>query len=70
MGVQSEGFRDEGGEESRVELSVEEGKVLPRLAHEGALVGSDLELGEGLKVVGHLTCYSGIFTHGAIRSPY
>lgn len=69
VSVQGEGFWDEWGEEGRVEFSVEEGEVLPGLAHEGALVGPDLELGEGLKVVDHLSCYSGILTHGAIHAP-
>ena len=52
VGMEGERFGDEGGDEIGIEFAVEEGKVLPGLAHEGALAGPDLELGEGLKVVG------------------
>lgn len=51
--MEGERFGDEGGDEIGVEFAVEEGKVLPGLAHEGALIGPDLELGEGVEVVEH-----------------
>lgn len=58
MSVKREGFGDERGDDVGVEFSMEEGEVLPRLAHERALGGSDLELGQSLEVVEHGGCFS------------